>query len=315
MNYCPLLVFGYNRSDKIDRCVKTLEKCVLAKETELYIFCDGKKGAKDSDAVESVHDWANSYAKGPLKFKEVHTDIKEKNIGLANSIIRGVTSIINKYGRVIVVEDDLIVEPEFLLYMNNALEYYDSKKNIWSIASYGYNLKALKKYDHDVYLGYRASSWGWATWKDRWDKVDWDVSDYKELQNSKEKQKKLCRGGGDLYPMLQRQMLGKSDSWAIRWNYASSQQDMLTVYPKFGLVRNDGFDGTGIHSGLKAPSSIVNGNVKIKLEEVELDWKITREFYLLHTDTLMKKIKRNLSFKDVVKLINRMVAGKTKIDE
>ena len=303
----PVVVFVYNRLDKAKNCIEALEKCLLTDQTELHVFADGAKGEKDKDKVEAVHKWLREYGEGSCSFSKVFLHIKEKNAGLASSIISGVTQLTNDYGKVIVVEDDLIVARSFLQYMNGALDYYEEDDSIWEIASYGYNLKALRKYNHDIYLGYRASSWGWATWKDRWDACDWEVKDYEELKNSKEMQEKFCRGGGDLYPMLQRQMRGESDSWAIRWAYSCAMKDKYVIYPKVGQVSNDGFDGTGIHSGLHAPKSVfADSSSKVIFEKVLLDPKITREFYLMHTDTFLKKVKRNLSVKDIVKLIKRI---------
>lgn len=307
--YAPIAVFAYNRLDKIKRCIKALEKCELASDSDLYIFADGYKSDKDKKAVEEVQRWVSDYSSNSAKaFRSVHAEIKEKNMGLANSIISGVTKLICAYEKVIVVEDDLIVAPAFLKYMNEGLSFYEDQTNIWAMASYGYDLKSLKHYHHDVYMGYRASSWGWATWKDRWGTVDWDVSDYAELTRNKEMQKIFCRGGGDLYPMLQRQMRGESDSWAVRWNYAASKQNKLTVYPKHGLVCNEGFDGTGTHSGLKAPDAVYDGNNNnISFEILPLDRKIAREFQRMHTDTIDKKIKRNASFHGIRELAKRIL--------
>ena len=305
----PIAVFAYKRLDKLMICIHSLEKNKLAKESEIFFFCDGYKNENDRDDVERVHSWIRQYEKDNSVFKKVHISIKEKNVGLANSIISGVTEVINTFGRVIVVEDDLIVSDGFLEYMNKGLDFYEDDSEIWEIASYGYSLKSLKKYKHDLYLGYRASSWGWATWKDRWDTVDWEVKDYEKLQNSKILQKKFCRGGGDLYPMLKNQMNGVIDSWAIRWNYAASKRNMFTVYPKIGLVSNDGFDGTGTHSGKKGPDAIFNEvSGDVEFEKLDLDKRITREFYLMHTDTIDKKIKRNASFKGICNLIKRKLS-------
>lgn len=312
--FAPVAVFGYNRADKLQKCIEMLEKCELANKTELFIFADGPKSEKGDKDVNMVHQWVREYKAyhdaGSSGFKSVNITIKEKNAGLAISIIGGTTKLIDRYGKVIVVEDDLLVQPNFLSYMNAGLDYYKDNKKIWEIASYGYNLNALKNYKHDIYLSFRASSWGWATWKDRWDSVDWEIKDYDKLLASKELQKRFCRGGGDLFPMLQSQMNGEIDSWAIRWNYAGSKRDALTVYPKYGLVRNYGFDGSGIHTGDRGKQAKFFENVndnfsEVKFEEVVLDPKITREFYLLHTDTFFKKVKRNLSVKDIVKLIKR----------
>lgn len=318
-NLAPVAVFAYNRLDKIKACIEALGRCDLARHTEVFIFADGYKSEKDREQVEAVHSWLQDFSQGTVRddisysvsvndFKNVSLEIKAQNAGLASSIITGVTSLMNNYGHAIVVEDDLIVSPVFLRYMNEGLNFYKDSENIWAIASYGYELKALNHYDHDVYMGYRASSWGWASWKDRWDTVDWDVSDYNKLVNSPDLQKLFCRGGGDLYPMLQRQMRGESDSWAIRWNYAASRQDKLTVYPKYGLSSNSGFDGSGTHSGLKGPEESLKKDLKkVKFEHLPLDKRITREFYLLHTDTLDKKIKRNASLKGIIKILKRIL--------
>lgn len=306
----PVAVFAYNRLDKIKACLEALEKCELAYKVNLFVFADGYKGEKDKEKVSEVQNWLQKYAISEnLTFSNVSVDIKKHNVGLADSIISGVTDLMDKYGKVIVVEDDLIVSPYFLRYMNEGLEFYKNNKMIWAMASYGYDLKALKKYDHDIYFGYRASSWGWASWKDRWDTVDWEVSDYHQLMEDKKAQKKFCRGGRDLLTYLTMQMNGQSDSWAIRWNYAASKQDMLTVYPRLGLVSNHGFDGSGTHSGKSGYKEVLNqgkNGYDIKFENLQLDKKITREFYLLHTDTFWKKVKRNASLKGVIKILKRL---------
>ncbi len=257
-----------------------------------------------------VHKWLQAYVSGDgYPFKNVNLDIKDKNAGLARSIIAGVTKLMNQYGQAIVVKDNLIVSSYYLRYMNEGLEYYRNNQKVWAMTSYGYELKALKNYGHDVYMGYRASSWDWASWKDRWETVDWEVSDYQQLLSDKRAQDRFCRGGRDLMTYLTMQMNGQSDSWAIRWNYAASKQDMLTVYPRLGLVSNNGFDGSGTHSGKNGYAEVLNlgedGN-DIQFENLQPDKKITREFYILHTDTLWKKIKRNASLKGVIKMIKRL---------
>ncbi|MBE5823706.1 MAG: sugar transferase [Butyrivibrio sp.] len=306
----PVAVFAYNRPDKIKACIGALEKCELANKTELFVFADGYKGDKDKEKVLEVQEWLHDYvARKEYAFSNVTLVIKKQNAGLARSIIEGVTRLMDTYDQAIVVEDDLLVSPLFLRYMNEGLEYYKNNKKIWAMASYGYDLKALKKYDHDIYYGYRASSWGWASWKDRWDTVDWEVSDYQQLMKDKKAQKKFCRGGGDLLTYLTMQMNGKSDSWAIRWNYAACKQDMLTVYPRLGLVSNHGFDGSGTHSGKSGYAEVLNlsdNAYDITFEDLKLDKRITREFYLLHTDTFWKKVKRNASLKGIIKILKRL---------
>src|SRR5699024_3409085 len=106
------------------------------------------------------------------------------NKGLANSVISGVTKVIDKFGKVIVIEDDLISSTDFLSYMNNALEFYEMNKSIWSISGYNIPIDIPSNYKHDVYLSYRGCSWGWATWKNRWNQTDWSVKDYDAFKSN-----------------------------------------------------------------------------------------------------------------------------------
>ncbi len=298
MALAPVAVFAYNRLDKIKLCIKALEKNDIAHDTELFIFSDGAKGEWDEGAVKEVQNWLCQYVKESTAFSKIHLELKDHNCGLANSIIIGVSAVISRFGKVIVVEDDIIASPFFLRYMNDGLAFYKDISNIWSITSFGgYKLKSLKRYNHDVYVGYRASSWGWATWLDRWNTVDWMVTDYDELRNSKQKQKCFNRGGRDLYKLLRRQMEGKIDSWAIRWTYSASKQNMLTIYPKIGFANNIGLDGSGVHCA-KNSKYMFNeecaNEYNIKFENVRIEKRIAKELYWYNTDSVIKKLYRKI---------------------
>lgn len=291
----PVVLFVYNRLDHTTRVLETLAKNILAKDTELYVFSDAAKSEKGLEKVNAVReyiqrmDWREN-------FKNVTVVQAENNKGLAKSVIGGVNEIIEKYGKVIVIEDDLVFSPYFLNYMNDALDYYKEDEKIWAISGYSFPMRSLKNYDHDVFYSYRGCSWGWATWKNRWEIVDWEVNDYAELMNSKERQKLFNRGGNDLVNMLRLQMEGKIDSWAIRWVYAQSKQDMYTVYPKYSYLVNGGCDGSGTHSGNNDAyyTDIQKSTEKCKFEKLEIDKRIAREFWYKYSDTIDKKIKRNL---------------------
>ncbi len=311
-NACaPVAVFAYNRLDKLKNCIKSLEKCDLSLSTELHVFADGFKSEVDKSAVENVHAWIREYADneksvtGTPHFKDINIYIREENAGLANSIIAGVSEIINVYGKIIVLEDDLVVSRGFLSYMNESLSYYEDEPFIWSIASYGNALKSLRRYNHDVYLLYLASSWGWATWKDRWNTVDWTVHEYEDVHSRGIIRKKLSRSGGRYYPMLQMQMNGEIDSWAIRWNCSAAMQDRMTIYPKVGYTTNDGYDGSGTHTIGTAPRNTFSNDNNTVLERVFPENRIIYEYCRANTDTLMKKIKRNANLKGIRKLIRR----------
>lgn len=247
MSLAPVIVFGYNREDHLKQTIDAIGKNVGAKETDIYLFLDGFKGEADRRSVETVQAYGESLTLDS-RFRSITVSCTEHNRGLALSVIQGVSTIIKKYERVIVLEDDIVTSEDFLSFMNDALDYYENEDAIWSISGYTFNLRALESVEEDVYLGYRASSWGWATWRNRWISIDWNVSDYNRFRYNIIARKKFNRGGTDMSDMLDRQMAGKISSWAIRWCYAQFKQNKFTVFPCKSKVLNIGQDGTGTHS-------------------------------------------------------------------
>jgi len=248
MKLAPITLFVYNRPWHTQQTVEALQKNELANESELFIYSDAPK---NEHAVENVAR-VREYIKTIEGFKKVTIIERAKNWGLADSIIDGVTKIVNEYGRVIVLEDDLVTSPNFLRFMNEGLDFYHDNPEIMSIS--GYTLPAAcmkfpKNFTDDVYLNYRNSSWGWATWADLWNLVDWEIKDYHQFVNDPRQQKQFNRGGKDLTGMLNSQMEGKINSWAIRFSYAHFKQGMYSVCPRHSYVNNIGHDGTGTHCG------------------------------------------------------------------
>ena len=282
----PIILFTYRRIP--DKTIDSLIKNQLAKESELYIFSDGYKNETDKKDVLEVRE----YLRTICGFKKITIYESKENKGLANSIIDGVTRIVNKYGKVIVLEDDLIVSTDCLNYMNEALEFYKDEKNIWSISGYGPDMACLKNYKEDIYLSPRGSSWGWATWKDRWETIDWAVKDWHEFKKDKKAIEKFNLGGNDMYRMLELQMLGKIDSWAIRWCYNQFKQDKYTIYPKKSKIINDGFnDDKGTHNSGNY-SKLVNkvDNTTITFEKLDLNMSMVRCFQKYHNLSLKTQI-------------------------
>lgn len=276
----PIILMTYARPEHTQKTIDALAKNELAEESELYIFCDGPKNEKVIEKNKCVQKIILD-EKEKKRFKNVYVSISNENRGLARSIISSATEIINKYGRCILLEDDLVTSTYFLTYMNNCLQFYQSDERIWSISAFSFPLKTLEKYKHDVYLSYRASSHGWATWKDRWETIDWEVKDFPELEKSFAKRRKFNCGGNDLFRMLRHQIRGERDSWAIRFCYAQSKQDKLAVYPRYSLVQNIGFDGSGTHCSddeKMQQLSYEQDILSMKIEKIELDKKIVREF-------------------------------------
>jgi hypothetical protein len=217
--------------------VEALQKNYLAADSDLYIFSDAAKGEKDKKSVDEVR----NYIQSVNGFKSIIIFECVLNKGLANSIIEGVTEILKIHETVIVLEDDLISSPNFLNYMNQALDFYKDRGKVFSIA--GYSLPIHNDESKlDVYFTSRSSSWGWATWKDRWSTIDWEVKDYPAFKKNNSIRRSFNKMGSDMSQMLDRQMKGKINSWAIRWCYHQFKYDLHSVHPFVSKIENIGFN-------------------------------------------------------------------------
>ncbi len=302
----PVVVFAYNRPDCLKRAAQALCSDSLAKKTEVFIFIDGCKKESDREKVAGCVDLACSL-KNSDSLGRVEVSVSETNRGLAQSIISGVTKVIGEYKRVIVLEDDLVVRGAFLRYMNDALRYYEEDGEIWSISGFTPYLRRLKRYPEDVYYSYRGCSWGWATWEDRFKLVDWQVSTYGDFKKNESLRRQFARGGGDLPGMLDKQMNKEIDSWAVRWCYEQSLRNMYTIYPSRTFIENTGFGEDATHTKKQnMRTAPVNEKDSLKFIKSGPDPAITREFYLYYTDTVSKKIRRNLNPEGIKKQLGRL---------
>lgn len=283
----PIVIFTYRRDD-VKKVINSLLKNELSKQTDLIIYSDGNKNQDDLKDIKNVR----KYLRTISGFKSISIFESQVNKGLAKSIINGVTETINKYDKIIVLEDDLIVSKDFIQFMNEGLDYYEKTENIWSISGYAPNLPYMKDYDKDLYLALRSSSWGWASWKDRWNKIDWEINDFEQIKNSKELQNKFNQGGNDLYKMLELQMLGKIDSWAIRWCYNQYTFNQYTVYPRLSKIINDGFeDDKGTHNNTANDKwKVKANNNSIKFIDLKIDKDIIKDFKQYHDLSTFTKI-------------------------
>jgi hypothetical protein len=245
MEYAPIILFVYNRPGHTQKTIDALKGNILSSESELYIFSDAPKNNKSEYPVNQVR----QYIKGVKGFKNLEIITREKNLGLANSIIDGVSSIIKECGRAIVLEDDLITAPYFLNFMNKALYNLEGNSRIGSVSGYSYlNYNEIYNVcNGDVYLSRRHSSWGWGTWANIWDMIDWSLKDYNSFQQDQLKRENFNLGGGDLSLQLDMQMQGRLDSWAIRFGYNCFKNGLHCALPVKSLIKNIGFDGSGIH--------------------------------------------------------------------
>ncbi len=244
MVLAPIILFVYKRLRHTQQTVESLKKNLLARESDLFIFSDGPKNEADVKLVNEVR----KFIKNVNGFNKINIVEKEDNNGLANSIISGVTSILEKFDKAIILEDDLIFSPHFLKFMNEALNYYEEDNHIFSISGYSFPIDIPHNYNKDIYMLPRSSSWGWGTWLNRWQKADWNVKDYNEFLTNKSNQNIFNLGGEDLTPMLKMQMAGQIDSWGIRWAYAHFKNNSYCLYPVKSLCKNIGTDNSGTHS-------------------------------------------------------------------
>lgn len=289
MTLAPIILFVYNRPDHTSKTLEALCNNTLASESSLHIFSDGPKTERNIHQVNEVRRIIST-VKG---FKEVIIYKEEKNKGLANSVIDGVSKILQSYNEVIILEDDIVTAPNFLAFMNNAFQLYDSNKNIFSVTGYVPPIKIPNNYAYPVYLSYRGSSWGWGIWKDRWNSIDWEIKDKHLFLSDKSIQRSFNRGGSDLSNMLIRQFDGKIDSWAIRSAYNAFKQNKLHLNPTHSLVQNIGHDNSGVHSGKtdKYAVQLTTDETDIILpQDIPFDKAINDAVYNLFKKPLHKKI-------------------------
>ncbi|MCA1031322.1 glycosyltransferase family 2 protein [Bacillus timonensis] len=276
----PVIIFVYNREEHVKKCLEALGKNRLANETKIYIFSDGPKNEKDKAKVESVRKYLNTIKNSKL-FKSISIISSAENKGLANSVIEGVTKIINKYGRVIVVEDDAIASINFLEYMNSCLDSYQQNKQIGAIGGFTIPIVFPDNFKNDVFLVNRGSSYAWATWVDRWMKVDWEVKDYKYFKYNLFKRKAFDKYASGRSAMLDNQMTGIIDSWAIRFSYAMHKNKLLWVMPKISKIQTIGFDGSGTHCSTETIYENVkldSGERNLVYDNASFDKRIAQEY-------------------------------------
>lgn len=265
MKIAPIVLFTFNRPLHTRSTVEALQKNQLADRSEIFIFSDGPRKQEDEKAVTEVRE----YLKTVDIFKKVTIIERDRNYGLANNIIAGVTDIIDQHERVIVLEDDLLTSPYFLRYMNDALEMYQFDDKVLSIHGYIYPIK--RKVDPTFFL-IDPGSLGWGTWKNRWHDYEKDGAKlYAELEN---KGLTSLMDYDNCFPftrMLQDQIEGKNNSWVIRWYAYALLNEKLTLYPGKSLVFHMGNDGTGTHEGSSSYLDVEISNEPVPLEKIKLE--------------------------------------------
>ena len=247
MNTAPIIVFAYNRPDHLRKTLIWLGQNELANESTLYIFCDGPKpNATDEQLtkVDNARKVAHELAIVPT-FNEVHIFEREENLGLGTSVITGVTEIINKHGRAIVLEDDLETSPYFLSYMNQCLDHYDARKSVFSISGLSRPHPERfypKDYPYDVYVSLTHHPTGWGTWADRWNQVDWDADAYEIIKNQPAMIEAFRRIEYTEWDALTKQRETKQNVWSVRFGLAHFVNHAVSICPIVSYINHIGWD-------------------------------------------------------------------------
>lgn len=283
----PVALFVYNRPWHTEQTLTALKRNARAADTVLYIFADGKKenaGPEDAQNIKATREIIRKVT----GFKEVIISEKKINRGLAQSIIAGVTEVVNKHGKIIVLEDDLVVSPYFLEFMNEGLHMYQDVAHVYSVNGFMFPVKS--KLRQTVLLPY-TSTWGWATWKDRWSAFSEEMEGKELIRKNPYLTAKFNLGDYKYTDMLNY----GNNSWGIKWYFSVFKRNGLNVYPTQTLVNNIGFDG----SGENCTPDEIHGNMKMTSNvEMRLESGIDLEFYSLFVNYFSdKRSRRSRVFK------------------
>lgn len=292
-----IVVFTYCRLDHTKVTLDSLSKNGGFREHPVIIYSDGPKIGHE-ERVKSVRNFLREFE---AKHNNVKIIERKKNIGLEKSIISGITETLKNYPAVIVIEDDIRTSPSFLHFMSTMLSKYKDRNEIGSISGYTHNknlMQVPESYKYDIFFMPRTSSWGWATWRDRWEDIDWGIKDIELFKKDKAIQKDFNKGGKDLSGMLIKQVEKGIDTWDIQWAYHNFKKNRLTIYPIVSYVENIGHDGTGIHCGISSSFENDDLNVKWNLvlpNKIEIDDYIAGQYKKVFEMTIPKFIKLALN--------------------
>ena len=290
-NFAPIALFVYNRPEHTRRTIKFLKQNLLAEQSRLFIFSDASKNESSQILVEEVREIIRSVD----GFLEVQIIERKSNLGLADSIIDGVSRLVKEYGKVIVFEDDLISSSYTLQYFNDALKRYQNEEKVMHIGAYMYALNDESLPETFFYRA--ATSWGWATWDRAWINFEPDIDQLISQFNTEKKHQFSIEGAMNFWKQIEEFKSGKNNSWAIRWYASIFLKGGLTLNPSQSLINNIGHDGTGIHSGLNDIYNVVINPQPIhffpeKIKEDQQAYLSIKEFLKNRKGNLWQRILR-----------------------
>jgi hypothetical protein len=269
--WAPIALFIFRRPDHARRTIASLQACIGFSESQIFVFADGPTRPRDVPAVMETRALVRRLLGERATFLE-----RETNLGIDQSVIAGVTDVCDRFGRVIVIEDDLVVSPLFLQFLNRGLRRYESEPRVMQISGHMFDVPQLRKQNEAVFLP-MTTSWGWATWKRAWDQFDPEADGWRDRLHDEPARRRFDLEGNFEYSgMLAREMRRKVGAWDIRWYYTVFARDGLALFPPRTLVVNAGFDGTGTHDRLALPTVQAQLETSV-LFDLPADVAVTRE--------------------------------------
>jgi hypothetical protein len=296
MNLAPIAIFTYNRINHSKKTIDALIKNKLANESEVFIFSDGPRNDIDNIKIKQLREYLDSIR----GFKNINIIKKESNWGLANSIVSGVTELCNKYGKVIVLEDDLVTSPYFLEYMNDALEIYKDENKVMHIAGYFPPVKTSNL--PETFFYNQTNCWGWATWQRAWQYYNNDAKHLHDKITEQNRMKEFNLDGvkKNFEEQLTNNINGGIKTWAIKWQANVFLQNGLCLHPRQSLVQNIGFDSSGDNCKTNQSYEVELADKKINLikqvlSENKQARKAVKKFYKCLGASFWRKLKNKFT--------------------
>ncbi|WP_310557757.1 glycosyltransferase [Flavobacterium sp.] len=273
MNLAPIILFVYNRPLHTQQTLMALENNEFAQDSVLYIYADGIKDDANVEENKRIHEVRNLIKK-EWKFNKINIIERDKNWGLAQNVIDGITTMFTEYDKIIVLEDDIVTSPHFISYMNTALARYENEFVVKQVSAFAFDLDVKKS--NSAYFMPLTTTWGWATWKRVWDETNFNPQDYVVLKtNAKLRHQFNLEGNYDYSSMLITQMESQNiSSWGIRFCWSIFKNKGLVLHPDYSLVHNIGFDNSGVHCGNSNLANTKNWNPNYSIITYPIDIKI-----------------------------------------
>ena len=237
--FAPIVQISYNRANVLHETLLNLARCEGIQNHDIYAYVDGPRNAADSckvaENVQVLKNFRGSY------LPQMEIIQRKYNLGCLKNMYESVSAVLNRFGKAIIIEDDILVSRTFLRYVDAGLRLYAKDKRIWAINGYlDFKMKIKSYYHHDIFLAPRHSAWGWGTWKDRWEDVDFTLSDFEEFISDTSNLSKINGCGRDMLPMLRAQYLGRLNTWDVQCTYHMVKNGLFSVRPCLSLVKNIG---------------------------------------------------------------------------